>query len=151
MRVSNWEAAYSLCSKDLQSLKVSKIWALPMMALPCNGYKLNLLTSASMFNMALNWKYALNFRMFLWETFCERLFGKTCETKKQHILVNFELWYKCRYSIQYSFQRGIRWFSQIFSILNNYVTVWGPIWYKNSKKIAISHLFFTPPNFQSGP
>ena len=43
--------------------------------------------------------------------------------KKQHILVNFELWYKCRYSIQYSFQRGIRWFDQIFSILNNYVTV----------------------------
>ena len=71
--------------------------------------------------------------------------------KKQHILVNFELWYKCRYSIQYSFQRGIRWFNQIFSILNNYVTVWGPIWHKNSKKIAnftaflaISHLFFTP-------
>ena len=54
--------------------------------------------------------------------------------KKQHILVNFELWYKCRYSIQYSFQRGIRWFDQIFSILNNYVTVWGPIWHKNSKK-----------------
>ena len=43
--------------------------------------------------------------------------------KKQHILVNFELWYKCRYSIQYSFQRGIRWFNQICSILNNYVTV----------------------------
>ena len=61
--------------------------------------------------------------------------------KKQHILVNFELWYKCRYSIQYSFQRGIRWFNQIFSILNNYVTVWGPIWHKNSKKLPISQFF----------
>ena len=77
-------------------------------------------------------------------------FGETCETKKQYILVNFELWYKCRYSIQYSFQRGIRWFNQIFSILNNYVTVWGPIWHKNSKKLPISqlfwrfHTFFTP-------
>ena len=28
--VSNWEAAYSLCSKSLQSLKVSNIWALPL-------------------------------------------------------------------------------------------------------------------------
>ena len=144
--MGTWEAAYSLCSKGLQSLKVSNIWALPLMALPCNGYKLNLLTSARLFHMALNWNNALNFRIL----FCLN-FGETCETKKQHILVNFELWYKCRYSIQYSFQRGIRWFSQIFSILNNYVTVWGPIWHKNSKKIAISHLFFTPPNFQSGP
>ena len=99
------------------------------MALPCNGYKLNLLTSASMFHMALNWKNALNFRMLL----C-LFFGETSETKKQHISVNFELWYKCKYSIQYSFQQGIRWFNQIFSILNYYVTVWGPIWHKNSKK-----------------
>ena len=49
--VSNWEAAY--CSKGLQSLKVSNIWAFPLMALPCNGYKLNLLTSASICHMAL--------------------------------------------------------------------------------------------------
>ena len=54
--------------------------------------------------------------------------------KKQHILVNFELWYKCKYSIQYSFQQGIQWFNQISSLLNYYVTVWGPIWHKNSKK-----------------
>ena len=74
---STWEAAYSLCSKGLQSLKVSNIWALPLMALPCNGYKLNLLTSASMCHMALNWKNALNFRM-LFCLFC----GETCETKK---------------------------------------------------------------------
>ena len=34
---STWEAAYSLGSQGLQILKVSNIWALPMMALPCNG------------------------------------------------------------------------------------------------------------------
>ena len=116
--VSNWEAAYSLCSKGLQSLKVSNIWALPLMALPCNGYKLNLLTSASMFHMALNWKNALNFRML----FC-LCFGETCETKIQHILVNFKLWNMFEYSNRYRIKRGIRWNDQILRMFNNYVTI----------------------------
>ena len=47
-----------------------------LMALPCNGYKLNLLTSASMCHMALNWQNARNFRM-LFCLFC----SETCEAK----------------------------------------------------------------------
>ena len=80
--------------------------------------------------------------LWIFECCSNCVFGETCETRKHHILVKFELWYKCRYSIQYSFQRGIRWFNQIFSILNNYVTVWGPIWHKNSKKLPISQFFW---------
>ena len=65
---STREVAFPLGSKGLQSLKVSNIWALPMMALPCNWYKLNLLTSASMCHMALCflcWKLHSNFSFLL--------------------------------------------------------------------------------------
>ena len=65
---STREVAFSLGSKG-QSLKVSNIWALPLMALPCNGYKLNLLTSASMCHMALCslcWKLHSSFS-FYWK------------------------------------------------------------------------------------
>ena len=77
---STREAAYSLCSKGLQSLKVSNIWALPMMALPCNGYKLNLLTSASMCHMALCylcWKLHSNFS-FYWKNELKQAFSTCC-------------------------------------------------------------------------
>ena len=77
---STREVAFSLGSKGPQSLKVSNIWALPMMALPCNGYKLNLLTSASMCHMALCslcWKLHSNFS-FYWKNELKQASSTCC-------------------------------------------------------------------------
>ena len=107
--VGTWEAANSLCSKSLQSLKVSNIWALPIMALPCNGYKLNLLTSASMCHMALCslcWKLHSNFS-FHWKNELKQAFSTCCSIFQieLHLLrvsnsFHFKLFFKFR--LQYS-------------------------------------------------